>query len=67
MRAGMWFFVAFISVFYLVGFGLLGYSLLSMKRSTEAAAWPSTFGTIESCDLQSNSDGDGTTYEVKVN
>ncbi len=67
MSAGMWFFVAFISIFYVVGFVLLGYSLLSMKRSTEAATWPTTVGTIESCDLKSNSDGDGTTYEVKVN
>ncbi|MEM6471335.1 MAG: DUF3592 domain-containing protein [Planctomycetota bacterium] len=62
----MWFFVAFISIFYAVGFGLLGYSLTSMKRSTEAAAWPAVAGRIVSCDLESNSDGDGTTYEVKV-
>jgi hypothetical protein len=67
MRAGMWFLVAFISIFYVVGFGMLGYSLLSMKRSTEAAGWPSAVGTIVSCDIESNSDGDGTTYEVKVN
>jgi hypothetical protein len=26
MRAGMWFFIAFISIFYFVGFALLGYS-----------------------------------------
>ena len=63
----MWFFIAFISIFYAAGFGLLGYSLLSMKRSTEAAAWPSTVGTIVSCDLETNYDSDGDTYEVKVN
>ena len=62
----MWFVVAILSIFYVAGFGLLGYSLLSMKRSTEAAAWPSAVGTIVSCDLESNSDEDGTSYEVKV-
>lgn len=67
MRAGMSFFVAVISIFYVVGFGMLGYSLLSMKRSTEASAWPSVTGTIVSCDLESNTDEDGTTYEVTVN
>jgi hypothetical protein len=66
MRAGMWLFVVFISFFYLIGFGLLGYSLLSIKRSTEAASWPSTLGTITSCDLESHSDGDGTTHQVRV-
>ena len=29
--------------------------------------WPSTVGTIVSCDLELNSDSDGTTYQVKVN
>ena len=66
MRARMWFFVVFISFFYVAGFGLLGYSLLSMKRSTAAAAWPTASGTIVSCDLETNSDSDGNTYEVKV-
>ena len=66
MRAEMWFFIAFISIFYAVGFGLLGYSLLSMKRSTEAAAWPSTVGTIVWCDLKTDVDSDGDTHQVKV-
>ena len=66
MRAEMWFFIAFVSIFYAVGFGLLGYSLLSMKRSTEAAAWPSTVGTIVWCDLKTDVDSDGDTHQVKV-
>ena len=66
MRAEMWFFIAFISIFYAFGFGLLGYSLLSMKRSTEAAAWPSTVGTIVWCDLKTDVDSDGDTHQVKV-
>ncbi len=66
MRAGMWFFIAFISLFYFVGFALLGYSLLSMKRSTDAAAWPTVNGVLDSCELKTNFDSDGDTYEVKV-
>lgn len=68
MRAGMWFFTAFISLFYLIGLGMLGYGLWMMKRSLEVATWPITEGRIESCELKSNSDSDGdTTYEVQVN
>lgn len=67
MRAGMWFFSAFISIFYIVGFGMLTYGLLSMKRSTEASKWPTAKGSIDSCELTSSSDGEGgTTYQVKV-
>lgn len=66
MRAGMWIFIAFISLFYCAGFGLLGYALVSMKRSTDASAWPTVDGILDSCELKRNSDSDGDTYEVKV-
>jgi hypothetical protein len=56
----------FMSVFYLVGFGILGYALWSAWRSTQAAAWPTTPGTIKELSLQENSDSEGTSYEVKV-
>lgn len=59
-------FAAFISVFYIVGFGMLGYGLWSMKRSTEAGSWPTTPGVIVSCAIDEDSDGDGTTYRVVV-
>lgn len=59
-------FAAFISLFYAAGFGMLGYSLLSIKRSLEASTWPSVVGTVDSCELASNSGGDGSTYRVKV-
>lgn len=63
---GTGFFAAFISVFYAVGFGLLGYGLWSAHRSTQAATWPTCPGTLTSLEVRENSDGDGTTYEVKV-
>jgi hypothetical protein len=68
MRAGMWFFTAFISLFYLAGFGLLGYALWSMSRSTEAGTWPTAPGTIDACEMTTNpGDGDGgPTYQVQV-
>jgi hypothetical protein len=67
-KIGMGFFAIFISVFYLAGFGLLGYGLWSARRSTQAAHWPTTPGTLTNIDLKmdSDSDGDGTTYEVQV-
>lgn len=66
MRDKMWIFTAIISVFYAVGFGLLGYALYSWKRSTDAANWPTAVGTIQSCELRSHSDGEGTTHQVQV-
>src|SRR5579875_1302996 len=62
----MGYFTIFISVFYLVGVGILGFGLWSAWRSTQAATWPTTPGTITLLSVRANSDGDGTTYEVKV-
>jgi hypothetical protein len=59
-------FIVFISIFYLVGFGLLGFGLWSARRSTQAAAWPTTPGTITQLSIQEHSDSEGTSYEVKV-
>jgi hypothetical protein len=61
------FFTIFISLFYAIGLGILGYAFWSARRSKVAANWPIAPGAIESCSLESSSDGDGgTTYEVKV-
>jgi hypothetical protein len=59
-------FAVFISVFYAVGFFLLGYGLWSAQRSTQAATWPTSPARITSLEVHEKSDGDGTTYEVKV-
>jgi hypothetical protein len=54
-----------IGIFYLIGFGLLGYSSSIAYRSTKAASWPTTPGKITQLELHV-SHGKGTTYEVKV-
>jgi hypothetical protein len=58
-------FAIFISVFYVVGFALLGYSLLSARRSTLASNWPTTPGAITQLSIEEKSD-EGTSYEVRV-
>lgn len=52
--------------FYLIGFGVLGYGLYSAWRSTQAAAWPTTPGTITSLELKESFDADGSSYGVRV-
>src|SRR5262245_15776010 len=66
MKPGMGCFAAFIGLFYLVGFGLLGYGVWSALRSTQVARWPTTPGTLTKVKLKENSDSDGSTYEVQV-
>jgi hypothetical protein len=62
----MGYFVPFISVFYVIGFGVLGFGLWSARRSTQAGAWPTAPATITSLEVREDSDSDGSTYEVKV-
>jgi Protein of unknown function (DUF3592) len=66
MNAQMGCFLVLISVFYLVGFGLLGYSTWSAQCSMQAASWPTAQGAITHLSVQENTDGEGTAYEVKV-
>src|SRR5262249_17601824 len=66
MKTSMGCFTIFISIFYAVGFGMLGFGIWSAWRSTQAAHWPTVPGTVSSLDLQTNSDSDGTTYQVQV-
>ncbi|MFB2836586.1 DUF3592 domain-containing protein [Floridanema evergladense] len=53
-------------IFFAVEFGLLWYGFRAAKKSIEASNWPSVVGTITKMSLRENSDGDGTTYKVKV-
>ncbi len=66
LRTGMGCFAIFISVFYVVGFGALGYGLLSARRSTQAANWPTTPGNLKAVELKENSSEDGLSYQVTV-
>ncbi|MDJ1182757.1 DUF3592 domain-containing protein [Roseofilum casamattae] len=56
----------FLSIFYLVGFGVLWYSINSAQKSIQASQWPSTMGTLEKVSLHENLDDDSSTYEVRV-
>lgn len=60
-------FTIFIGIFYLIGFGLLGYGLLTLIRSTNAKNWPTAKGIVESSSIQTSSDSEGgSTYQVVV-
>ncbi len=53
-------FTIFISLFFAVGFGILGYGIYSLVMSNKAKAWPTTEGYIKSCKLvESNDQEDG--------
>ncbi|MGD9128423.1 MAG: DUF3592 domain-containing protein [Planctomycetia bacterium] len=60
------FFYLFVSVFYVVGFALLGYGGWQWKKSTEAGSWPTTAGTITASSIEVHSDSDGDAYKVNV-
>ncbi len=50
---------------YIIGFGLLRYSIDSANKSVEASNWSSVTGTITNLSLEESSvSHDGTTYEV---
>jgi hypothetical protein len=56
-------------IFYLIGFGLLGYGAWGAWRSTRAGTWPATLGSVTEVSLEQNHSSDaesGPTYEVKV-
>ena len=59
-------FTLFISIFFAVGFGLLGWGLFSLFKSRAAQQWPQTTATLTSCELVEDSGSDSTTWQVKV-
>lgn len=65
-RMDMGCFLVFVSIFYLIGFGVLGYGLWTARRSTQVANWPTTQGNLTNISLAEKSDSDSTIYEVQV-
>lgn len=59
-------FTIFISLFFIVGFGLLGFGVNSLYRGRQALSWPSVEGRLLECRLHENSGSDSNTWEVKV-
>ncbi len=59
-------FSIFISIFFLIGFGLLGYGVHSFYRGRQALSWPAVEGRLWECRLQENRHSEGNTWEVKV-
>lgn len=59
-------FTIFISIFFSIGFGLLGYGVHSFHRGRQALSWPAVEGRLLECRLEENSDSEGATWEVQV-
>lgn len=60
------FFIIFISIFYIVGFAVLGSGISSLNQARTAKDWPTTIGSIQNVQFITDNDSDGTTYEVKA-
>src|SRR5262245_20303810 len=58
--------VAFIGIFYVVGFWLLASAGWSAWRSSRAANWPTVPAAITRVEIKENHNSDGATYEVEV-
>jgi len=60
-------FTLFISLFFAVGFAILGYGIRSLVLSNKAKTWPTTKGHIETCMVTESSDSEGgPTYKADV-
>jgi hypothetical protein len=66
MKSGMGCLIAFLSIFYLIGFFVLGCGVFNAWRSTLARTWPTTRGRVTELALKENSDSDRSTYAVQV-
>lgn len=60
------FFIIFISIFYIVGFAILGSGLHSLHKARAAKHWMTTVGTLQDVQFIAGHDSDGNTYEVKA-
>jgi Protein of unknown function (DUF3592) len=60
-------FVLFISLFFIVGFAILGSGIHSLLRGRSAANWPVIEGILTECKWEEDNDSEGSTYKVAVN
>jgi hypothetical protein len=59
-------FIAFVSLFYVIGFALFFDSLGKARLSIRAANWPTTPARITQLEIKENWGDDSTTYRVEV-
>lgn len=58
--------ILFFSVFFAIGFLILGIGLYSLRMSYLAKHWPTTEGKITVCEVKESKDSDSTTFEAIV-
>jgi hypothetical protein len=66
MNSGVGCVVAFISVFYLAGFWLLGHGVWAAWHSTQARKWPTVPGAVTHAAVETHRGSKNTTYDVNV-
>jgi len=59
-------FTIFISIFFIIGFAVLGSGIYTLIKSTQSKDWPTVPAFISKCDFHESSDDDGTSYRVSV-
>ncbi|MFN7892225.1 MAG: DUF3592 domain-containing protein [Pirellula sp.] len=57
---------SFFGMFFLIGFGIISFSLWNIRSSLVAGGWPTATGTIKAVHLDRKSDSDGDIFETKV-
>ncbi len=66
MKSEMIFFSIFISIFYLVGIGVLLIGLHDYFQGQHSLSWPEVSGHIDKCNLIEDNDCEGTIWSVKL-
>ena len=58
--------IIFFSIFFAIGFLILGIGLYSLRMSYLAKNWPTTEGKILQCEVKADTDSNRTTFEAIV-
>ncbi len=66
IKGGCWLY-AFLSIFLLVGFGLMIWGAQILKNASASSDWSATQGEIISAFVRESQDEDGVTYHADVN
>ena len=58
--------IILISIFYLIGFGILSKGLYDFYKANSAKSWSETKATLIDSEIVEKSDDDGCTYKIKL-